>query len=281
MINPNVADVAAAHATEIVENPANGNGYWYTLPEHATPLYEGLQGVAEYGTFSEIPGIIDEAQQSGAVLVQGAPGAGKSHLIREMQTGAVANGLPAFCLTVHINAGKASGLEVATEQLTAFREATADTGGLVILDNVDYLGYKGSSRRRNASATYAAGIEPVIADMIADPKTAVVATAHDDGWRAGRWKWADPAVDGPAQRVLEGFPSRVVFEGGMALVGLAHVMSSRQVPLGDAARTIRQLKALGRADFFHANHIDPELFARDPQAAIDEVMAGRQERIGD
>jgi hypothetical protein len=276
MISPELAGPAPVN---IIENPSNGNGYWYSLPDAPVPLAEGLEAAAQYGTFNELPAIVDMAEANGSVLVQGAPGAGKSHLVRELQTSFVVNDVPCFCLTVHVNGGKASGVEVMKEQLGIFQEATRDTGGVVILDNVDYVGYRGSSRTRSASTRYAEGLESTVAELAANPSIVTIATGHNDDWREGRWKWNDPAIDGPAGRIMDQFGSQLVFEGGMSLVGLAHVMHNRGFRLGEAARTIRALKGMDRANFFHANHVDPAEFAANPAAAIAKIEAGRQERI--
>ncbi|HEV7455093.1 MAG TPA: AAA family ATPase [Candidatus Saccharimonadales bacterium] len=276
MISPELAGPAPVNITE---NLANGNGYWYALPESPAPLAEGLEAVGQYGTFNELSTIVDMGQANGSVLVQGAPGAGKSHLVRELQTGCVVNDVACFCLTVHVNGGKASGVEVMNEQLGTFREAVQGTGGVVILDNVDYVGYRGSSRTRSASRRYAEGLEATVADLAADPSIVTIATGHNEAWREGRWTWNDPAIDEPAARIMEQFDSQLVFEGGMSLVGLAHVMSARGFRLGQAARTIRALKYMDRANFFHANHVDPGVFEEDPVAAIAQIEAGRRERI--
>lgn len=75
----------------------------------------------------------------------------------------------------------------------------------------------------------------------------------------------------------------------MALVGLAHILQARNlarkegespITLGKAAQVIRMLHASGRANFFHANHLDVDLFLEDPKAAIDNIEKGRTQRRG-
>lgn len=291
MITP---DVPAPSNAEITQDISSGNGYWYFLPEHAQGVATGLSGVAEYGTFSEIPAIVEEAQTYGSTLVQGAAGSGKSHLVRELLTGCVVNDVPCFCLTMQVNASKPrEGLGNAQEQLTDFREAVGDNGGVVILDNIDFLGYKGHSRRAGQSAEYAKGAQEMVAGLLEDPRMTVIGTAHDDIWRQGRWTWDNPDIDEPAKAVLDSFGSRLVFEGRMSLVGLAHILHQRNqvfqagevtdpgmraIDLGTAAKVIRVLRASGRANFFHAQHLDPHLFLSDPKAAIAKIEAGRTMR---
>lgn len=265
------------------------------MPTPAGPLDETLPVTADYGDFSEIPEIINEVKASGAVLVEGAPGSGKSHLVRDLQTSCVINNLPAFCLTMHVNAGKADGVERITPFLEEFRDRVRETGGgLVILDNVDYVGYKGKSRSKIKSIQYAQSSLEMVQSLIEDANTAVIATAHDDEWRQGKWSWNNEQIDKPAQAIMDLFPSRFVFEGKMALMGLAHILSTRtqetcmknpeseEVPLsiGEAAQVMRMLDQSGRANFFHARHLPVHLFLDNPEAAIAKIEQGRAERRG-
>jgi hypothetical protein len=277
MINP---DIVSSNPIEITANVANGQGYWMFTPRAPRSFGEQAGAMAEYGDFSELGGVISMAAESGSVLVKGAPGSGKSHLVRELQTSAVVHNVPTFCLTTHVNAGKRTGIENVREPLAQFAETIDEGGqGLIILDNVDFLGYKGSSRRATPTAEYAEQARALFGELIDDPRFAVIGTAHDDAWREGRWTWDDPRIDVPAREALELFGSQAVFEGKMSLVGLAHILHGRGFNLGTAARTIRELRGQDRANFFHANHIDPDAYLADPQAAIAEIEAGRQARI--
>lgn len=291
MISPDTSPVVLPIAPdEIQENKRNGQGHWMFTPEAAVSFDNGLSTLREYGDFTEMTPIIDELSKSKAVLVEGAPGSGKSHLIRDVQTGCIASNIPAFCLTMHVNAGKRSGAANARVALDEFKDKTQATGGLVILDNADFVGYKGSGSRSRGSATeYAQTVNPLVSELLDDPKYVILATAHDDEWREGKWKWEDPQIDKPAQSILEAFPARFTFEGKMALVGLAHILHARNlaraegespITLGQAAQTIRMLHQSGRANFFHAQHLPVGLFLEDPGTAIQEIDAGRAQRRG-
>jgi hypothetical protein len=275
---------------EIQENRHNGYGYWMYSPAPAAPLDEALPEVAKFGDFNEMPGIIDELIHSKKVLVNGAPGSGKSHLLRDLQTACVFNSIPTFVLAMHINSGKADGAANISPYLHDFTDRSRETGGgVVILDNVDIVGYKGRSRQRSRAIEYAETIEPVIQGLLNDSSTTVLGTAHDDEWREGRWTWQDPAIDEPAAAILDGFSTRIVFDGRMALEGLAHLLWTRNaarvegeptISIGQAAKIIRQLHESRRANFFHARHLDAELFLRDPNAAIAAIEHGRAVRRG-
>lgn len=273
---------------ELIEDKRNGFGYWSFTPANGVPLGEGLPEVAKYGDFIEMREVVDELAHNKGVLVAGAPGSGKSHLVADLQTASIVNNVPAFCLMMHINSGKASGLENIKPALKDFTDRADQTGGgVVILDNLDMLGYRGKSRTRTRSTGYAQAALPIVKDLLDKPNIAVVGTIHDDAWREGRWTWDDEAIDGPAHAVLEAFPTRLEFEGKMALVGLAHILKLRNaqrsegqtdISLGRAAQVIRLLHRAGRANFWHANHLEIPLFLENPQAAIDKIEQGRAER---
>jgi hypothetical protein len=246
--------------------------------------------------------VVRELHDSRALLVKGAPGSGKIHLVRDVLTGSVLNHLPVFVLTMHINAGKADGLENVRGPIEDFREKAEDTGGgLVVLDNIDILAYRGKSksRTRNRVREYAEAAVPFVADLVDDESMAVLGTAHDDAWRQGRWTWDDERIDGAAQEVLDMFPSVMRFEGKMALEGLAHILWERmptgKVPdeggrregdinqprsIAQAAQVMEMLAGHGRADFFHARHLNVPLFLQDPEAAIEEIDRERDVRRG-
>jgi len=292
MRNPGTVDPGMS--TEITFDKGNGKGYWSFTPVDPTPLQDGLSVVAEYGHFTEASELLKEVANTGSVLVEGEPGSGKSHVVREIQEGCQVAGVPCFCLTVHVNAGKATGIEAVKDPLEAFLKASESSGGLIVLDNIDYLGYKSKShhgRRRGAAQRYAQDAVSLLA-LINDPKYAVIGTAHNDAWRETHHTWEDPQIDGPTQQVLDGFKSKMVFEGRMALVGLAEIVWARNLSrfhedvtaetpaltLGQAARVVRLLHEKGRDNFFHANHLDAALFLTDPTKALAEIDSGRHER---
>lgn len=281
----------AFQPNQIQEDKRNGYGTWMFLPGNASPLLDTLPKLSEYGDFTEIPTIVSELGRTKSVLVEGAPGSGKSHLIRDIQTAAVINDLPTFCLTMHINGGHRQGVQNIEPLLEKFHEETGKSGGLVILDNIDYMGYRGSGKRGKTRATeFAQNIQPVIQGLLDNPKLAVLGTAHDAEWRRGQWTWDDPRIDEPAGKVLDGFASHFAFEGNVSLVGLAHLLRERNnhrlqegeplITIGQAARVIRELHRADKAKFFYANHLPVPLFLENPQVAINQIEAGRNARRG-
>lgn len=276
MISPN----AAVPTHELLENKANGQAYWAFVPDHPHGVAEGLPEIAEYSTFQETADILAAAQEAGSVFVEGPPGAGKSHLVRELQEAAIIHDVPTFCLTTQINQGKRDGIENIQEPFAAFREAAAEGGGLVILDNIDMVGYKGGSKRRGAIAAYAESAQKFVEEVTHDPKLITVATGHDELWRAIRWSWQDPVIDQASAAILESFGARTVFEGKMTLLGLTRVITEKGHNFGIAARAVRQMRRDGVDNFYHANHLEPGKYLTDKDAALAELYAGREERRG-
>ena len=273
----------------IESNRGNGEGYWLYTPYEPQPVGQAVAHLSEHSDFTEVEGLSRALAESRTVLIQGAPGAGKSHLVRDLQTAAVASHVPTLAVQVHVNGGKRDGAENLRPVISQFKEIAAQTGGLVILDNVDFLGYRGS-RKRGESRDYAASMEAVVQELVDDPNLVVIGVAHDERWRQNRWSWDDSSIDGPARRTVEAFSRSYGFEGRMALVGLTHILRERNlaetghadqpVSLDDAARVMRRLHETGHADFFHANHLSIAHYLSDPDAALQQLHHGREDRYG-
>lgn len=273
-----------------VYNNKDGYGYWMNTPEGAQSFKDALPQLRNYGQFTELPIVVDELYQHKNLMLVGEPGAGKTHLVRDLQLATLINKVPAFCLSLHINAGKARaiGIENILPQIQAFTKQSKEAGmGLMILENIDFLAYKGKSRTLAGSLDYARRFKPILEEMVKDENIAVLGVAHDDLWREGRWTWQNEEINDIAQSVLSEFDNRLAFEGRMALEGLANVIFSRNmattaedpgISLGQATKLIQELDNIGQADFFHARHLDIDLFLNDPKAALDKINAGREAR---
>jgi hypothetical protein len=292
MAAPNL-ELTSHNQGELTEDRRNGHGVWMYLPKNPVPLAEGLPQVGEFGGFTELPQIVHGLATDRTVLVEGPPGSGKSHLVEDVLQSSIVHDVPVFALSMHINGGLGEGPELVKPQLEKFRDATTETGGLVILDNVDYVGYRGGgrNRRRSRATDYAKQVAPFALDLLKDTKLAVMGTAHDAAWREGQWTWIDEAIDKPAHEILEGFNSRMVFEGNMALRSLAYLIrerdaerhidpASKAISTGEAALVMRKLHGLGRANFFHARHLDPQAFLEDERREIARIDIERDKRRG-
>lgn len=198
-----------------------GRAYSMFVPQNPQGFSEQMFEDLDRTTFKDVPDIITTALEEGSVFVQGEPGSGKSHLVDDLTMACAANNVPYATLTMHINGGKADGPANAREMFDRFRELLGDTPGrraLVVIDNVDYLAYKGH-RSGGRARQYAGEMDELLTELVSDPRLVMVGTGHDDAWREGRWGWNDEVINSHAQHAIELFGSRVVFEGRLSLLG--------------------------------------------------------------
>lgn len=264
-----------------------GHAYSMFVPSHPQGFSEQMSRDLDQTTFQEMPDIIKTALEEGSVFVLGEPGSGKSHLVDDLTMACVANDVPYATLRVHINGGKAEGPANARKMFDRFRGLLGDDPGaraLVVIDNVDYLGYKGH-RSGGRTRRYAAEMDTLLTELVSDPRLVMVGTGHDDEWREGRWRWNDDAINSHAQHAVELFRSQVVFEGHLSLLGLMDLVRERaqaagngEVSKGDAARVVRLLTQLGLDKYFYAKHVRVAALLTNPSAEIERVEAGRSER---
>lgn len=275
---------------EVQENRKNGFGYYMYLPAETQSFSEAIPEL-EKRAFTELPEILEQLKESHRVLLGGEPGSGKSHLISYLLVDCITNSVPVFALNVHINGGSRSGIDNIMPEIEQFRAKSKEAkGGLLILDNIDFVGYKGRSRGHGESVDYAKAFQPFIDSLFDDDNVYILATSHDEAWREGRWTWSDERIDMPARAVLDTFPVKLDFEGKMALSGLLEVIMKREfeyeqkegrsnkASLGDATKVMLELQSMNRANFFHANHLDINKFLEHPHQAIQEIDQGRNER---
>lgn len=114
---------------EIQENKSNGYGYWMSLPPEPSSLEEISSEIAKFSDYTEMPDIVSELVRSRTLLLEGAPGSGKSHLVRDLQTASVLYSLPAFCLALHVNSGHREGIARIKPELETFSQATSEMVG--------------------------------------------------------------------------------------------------------------------------------------------------------
>jgi hypothetical protein len=214
-----------------------------------------------------------------SVLIYGAPGAGKSNVVYDIEQAAIASNVPMLRIAMHINAGSSRDSEETKTLLDRFREKSRLHSGLFIVDNVDYAGYKGGGRTRSATRHYNESILTELTATINDPSVYSIGTAHSDEWREHKWQWQDSTIDEPARNLLGSYTSNVEFEGDMALFAMRDFLLERVNSRQRAAHIAIKLQQLGLSKFFFANHIDPDLFTIDQNSAISQVKQGRQQRI--
>lgn len=220
-----------------------------------TPMFSEVNAIGEVAVLG-----------AGPLLVEGEPGAGKSHLIDDLTVAYGAESDTSFALLkLHINGSNKYGID-------HFREATealfsSDTQKLVVIDNVDYIGYKGHRRQALVTEHSRQALE-LMSEMAEDPTITLIGVAHDDEWREGNWRWPkDHVVSGFAQEALALFTVRHNFQGQLTEEGLADIVAQRQ--LGD--EFVAALKEQNLTTYFYASLLDEALFLQDPASEVRRI----------
>lgn len=263
---------------------SNGKGYLWYEPDNPVDIntFQDELDSCVSPRFSEFPEILSIAAVESSVLLEGAPGAGKSNICQDIELCSRYIGAPVLKISMHINAGTPRHAQETLDLLRAYRELANDTAQrFFILDNVDYAGYGGyskCSRTRTNAMQYAEAVLPKITDTVADTGIIAIGTAHDDVWRESKWKWDDPAIDRPAKDLIDVYREKYVFKGDMNEASIVELLTQRDV---DSVKAVEIAKSLGEAgllSFFYGNHIQPDLYLDNPKQAIKDVHAGRKQR---
>lgn len=265
-----------------INDQHNGHGVLAVVPENSIDY--GLEFAFQDDTvFPEATDIALRALKAPAqaLLVQGEPGSGKSHLVDDLVLAiGAANNAPAMALSLHIIGGSALGLENARSHLDNFLRRTGDKKSLVVLDNLDYLGYKGS-RRLNRARELARGFDDIVGALLENPRLITIGTVHDPEWRQNQWQWEDAELNTHATHAIEAIGGKPYqFKGALSVSGLVEVVTETWPTISEEAAEshIGKLALNEHADFFHARHVDPMLYATDPSAAIKQAEQGRESR---
>lgn len=278
MTTPETLDIPRSSYFEVKKN---GHGVQWTLPENATSFGQSFE-IHESDVFPEANYVSRKVLRAKdySLLVQGEPGSGKSHLVQDiMWACADANNAPALTISLHIAGGHQQGGSNIRQYVEEFSRRLNGKRGLVIFDNLDFLGYKGSNRRLGRTREFAQQTADLVGAVVSEDNLAVLGIIHDKEWRHGRWTWDDTEINHHANRALNAFSEPPYhFKGRLSTDGLVKTMEmsghSRQV----AEKFVGQLVLDGKADFFHARHVDPIRYFSDPKAAIAQANQGREDR---
>ncbi len=265
----------------LFECRSNGHGVQMFTPSSPRDFGEEF-ALADYTIFPESEHIARLAlgSHNQALLVTGEPGSGKTHLVADLLMACAAdNNAPAMSIALHIAGGSKEGANNARRYVHEFKEKTQGKKSLVIFDNIDFLGYRGKSRRLGMTKDFAQNVADLVEETVCDKSTVVIGLAHDEDWRRGRWTWQDDAINRNAYRALKVFGDETYeFLGKLTVPGLVQVAMEAGHERPEAEKFIGALAYDGLADFFHTRHVDPTEFAEDPEAAIAKAVAGRQQR---
>ncbi len=277
-MNISSSDIRCMLAAKYEVNAKSGYGYELYLPDKPQGFEVAAHTIAhtnERLLFAEVPEIITRLANAAntALLMQGEPGSGKSHVRDDVAIGAaVMTDVPYALISLHINGSKPSGAAVSEKVIDTLESQKVNS--LLILDNVDYLGYRGKSTTRTKATKYANEMSKIIRRAVESNKIYVLGTSHDEEWRAGRWTWNDESIDTPARASLEVFGEPMEFNGDLTEEGIKEFSTIRKL----GADTVSRLVAMGHTSFFYFKHIDEEAFRHDPLSAIADIEKGRHDR---
>lgn len=257
----------------------NGYGFQYYDGEQALPHDEVY-------FFDDAVRVIDTAKQETNCLVTAGPGTGKSHLVTDVAEVAQQSETPALILLAHINGGSKKGVENALYVLDEFTERHGNEG-LVIVDNLDYYGYSGSTAaRRYPLAVAHTRVASHLIDLINDDQAPqVCGTSHTEEWRAGHWlygaKRPDDEVTPVAAQLIEAFSSSVDFTGELSEQAAIHILQQK---LADTSRLRVALRTIadyaGGFYFRYLNHLPTGTASEQLQQSLEAIDARTARLVG-
>jgi hypothetical protein len=265
----------------IIEDRSNGAGTLFFQPPEPNPPRDLQYTNTDNSSarFVNFYKIIEQSIIYKSLLLEGAPGSGKSNLCQDLEMAVLSSNVPLLRITLHINAGTLRKAVTTLKLLDTFEEQSKKNGGMFILDNVDYPGYKGSSRTRKSAAQYSEIIVPRLTQLVNSPFSTALGTCHDEQWRVNKWQWNDPVIDNPSKDLLKAYKVKLKFMGKMKSRGVTELLINKGIAEERAHNVTRKLGELGMLNFHVANHIDIDLFETNSKQAIKNIMEGRKERM--
>ena len=198
------------------ENYSNGFGFGVNLGQNEIKK-SGFDQVKLI--FLEANLILDSLFDQNFLRLEGQPGCGKSEMINLLFTESSnqSNDYNVFKLVTHINGGKKDGIENIKEPFEKFLKNCQNIGGLMLIDNIDYLGYKG--HRSVASAKYYSQELAILMNQVFDcSNLKCLATSHCEDWRQSHWLWANEhqSINQISQTIIDKFPAVFNYQGNIS-----------------------------------------------------------------
>ena len=242
----------------------------------------------ENETFVEFDPIISIVQQFKAVRVQGQPGAGKSEILSAMHLSAYQAGVSSLLLKSHINGGRYDGLQNISPPLNEYVKHTRYLGGLILLDNLDFVGYKGQ-RTRSSAMRYSEEYMKFVELIMHNDSNLVVATAHTDEWRKGNWRWEpDSPITVNANTLLDMIKPVFDYSGLVKKSHALRFLADRIIDEQIVDPMEGYTKAKFALDYLENQNLDNYKYTKllnskliikgRVQEAIDEIKAGTKKR---
>lgn len=263
-----------------VEDFRNGFGYEYS------PKLEMIEP-RETIFPSQAMEIVDQTLSDGSCYVWGDPGAGKSHLVKDLFVESQNRGIPVISIAAHINGGSKKGAVNSEYVLDTFVERHPRES-LIIVDNIDYYGYSGSRahRRYGVAEAHLRVAKKLINLIEVDTSAAVCGLSHTQSWRDAHWKFKDKRgeedkVSGTAQLLLDSFKGEYVFDGRISEEVAMEILTGKSLSLESASKIIAELRMCrGELLFRHVNHLAIDPRTRDVLTSVNIIDQHTQRLIG-
>ena len=242
-------------------------------------------------SFNEKYNVLNLALKEKMILLKGARESGKSEFLDSLMEDCKNNDLSCFKLSVHINGGKSEGVANITDILEEYLDYTAQYAGMILIDNCDFIGYRGK-RSRYSAENYSEDFLELITEL-KDPwvrnNNLIIGTCGSDQWIDEQWRWPKGSlIYKNASQVLGLFEHRHQFQGQLSNNHFMEILASRlfdkfvsfsetsdfektdQAARYLAAQVLLEADGLGLADFKHASKIDLDHIENgDIQTAFD------------
>lgn len=255
-------------------NPTNGRGYMFYSPQGIEPTAQRVEQLESDMLFPYAPYFFDVASDNPGsnVLIQGGPGAGKSHLAQDLLRSAVAFGRPMAVLKLHITCGKRFALEQTADQVEQFVAENVQDAPIVLLDNVDYFGY-GRSRNLAVSQDSIQYIGGVAKACMDDPKISVIGLAHTPLWRDTHWSKSRPEITEPAQEILDAMGEPTEFEGELDCASAWRYYRRTGMDAARALVLVKHLEVINETQVFRQVQHLPRFLNRVSRPTVGSVKS--------
>ncbi len=264
---------------KITDNNRNGFGLKSYLGVNLTHELKSRDTL-----FVEKSEILKKSTDKRIVLLEGQPGSGKSEIIQSIIRDCFLSQTSFFSLKLHVNAGKGEGIKNVASSLDEYLTHTSQYAGNILLDNCDYIGYRGHrslQRAEEYSSDFLECLNNLVKPDILGNNT-IIGTIHPELWRVGQWQWPEGSlILKNAHEVLSIMKEgRTEFLGKIALHNFVSILIKRGLSDDAAHLTALDLDGLGLADYAHAKLLDLRLLEQNRLGqALNEFNIGRSSRM--
>ncbi len=228
------------------ENYSNGFGFGANYGQKEIKKSDFYQ---TRSIFLEADLILSTLYDQKFLRLEGQPGCGKSEIINLLftESSSQSNDYNVFKLATHINGGKTAGIENIKEPFERFLNNCQNVGGLMLIDNIDYLGYKG--HRSVSGAKYYSQEFAALIDQVFDcSNLKCLATSHCQDWRRSHWLWANEhqAINQISQATIDKFSVVLNYQGNISEHSFCQQLQSKGFTVNKIEFILDSLSLLNR-----------------------------------